>query len=393
VTQLNAKGRIARLVLLGLIFTTSVFAANQNSVRSWIVGMAIPPGTLNRQPLYLRATDLWDSLAGYAAVDVISADRATRLDRILIKDDYGIGTTPIATGTEIYLHVYSTASQYEYYDAWYHTTVGQGNRVMRLRPGLGTKDAPAPIGGIDEEDFGRIARFTTGGSWYWQITPALFIQWRDDRVNRANVKFNLQSPNGTSIRRATGLTAAPGTPDSAAADFIATSPQFTLKLTVDLTDPGRVYGQPMLFLGPPPNYDWRIGYLVIWITFNNTYVRPGYLAANGWSLLNVTTTPGYMNFYRVLPPITGTLGSVGHANLDIPVDTGDLHSGTGISVRIWIADLQVPADAAQGVSNAVPTTYGGVTQYGLASTIFENGFMTSTNAPTAQLIWAAFKAY
>ena len=147
----------------------------------------------------------------------------------------------------------------------------------------------------------------------------------------------------------------------------------------------------MLFLGPPPDYSWRIGYLVIWVSFNTTGIRASYLTARGWTLLNYGLTPGYLNFYRVLPPISANGVIDSSAIYEIPVDTGNLPSGTGISLRVWMTDLQLPADAARGVSDSVPPPYGGVGGYGITQTIFANGFVIDSNKPTGQLIWAAFK--
>jgi hypothetical protein len=407
---LNSTARIARLLILVLVLATGVFAANEDAARSWMVETGILQQPLQSAPLYVGVEG---PLVNYAGVDVISKDKAIRLDNIIMTAPYTAGTKPIAPGTEIYLHVYSVdvipdPNYSSFYDEWYHVIVGQNQPVHRLRPGLSVRNAPAPIGEFDEEYYGKMVMFSTGGAMYWRITQPFLLQWRndvDDASMGSLVKFNLQNPDGVSIRNATEATAASGTPDSAAADFTTTSPQFTLKLTVywqECVEPDwlygcmeRVYGKPMLFLGPPPNYDWRIGYLVIWISFNNTNIGTDYLAVNGWTRLNQVSTTGYLNFYKPLPPLETHRGQADClcAEFNIPVDTSHLSAGTGISMRIWMADLQVPVDAAQGVSHAVPSPYGGVTRYGLRGTIFANGFMTSTNKPTAQLIWTAFKIH
>jgi hypothetical protein len=376
---------------------SGVFAANQNAVQnaamSWL---SVPLKQLGlgpdlEVPLYVGVNELWGSLANHAGVDVISADRATRLDSIIMKAAFTAGTKPIAPGTEIYLHVYSIGYRYQYYDDWYHVIVGQNQPVHRLRPGLNAPSAPAPIGQFDEEDYGRLFLFSTRGAWYWRTTQAFLLQWRSDITDKTQFKFSVQNPEGVSIRTATGSTAAPGTPDLAGADFSATSSRFTIRLTIDLTDEGQVYGQPMLFIGPPPDYDWRVGYLVVWISFNNTRVGSDYLTSNGWTLLNQDLTPGYMNFYRVILPISGSLTSVGSATIDISIDTGSLESRTAVSLRIWVADLQVPADAAAGKDNAAPTPSSSVAGYGIGSTIFANGFQVVSGRPTHQLVWAVFK--
>ena len=378
---------------------SGVFAANQNAVQnaamSWL---SVPLKQLGlgpdlEVPLYVGVNELWGSLANRAGVDVISADRATRLDSIIMKAAFTAGTKPIAPGTEIYLHVYSIGYRYQYYDDWYHVIVGQNQPVHRLRPGLNAPSAPAPIGQFDEEDYGRLFLFSTRGAWYWRTTQAFLLQWRSDITDKTQFKFSVQNPEGVSIRTATGSTAAPGTPDLAGADFSATSSRFTIRLTIDLTDEGQVYGQPMLFIGPPPDYDWRVGYLVVWISFNNTRVGSDYLTSNGWTLLNQDLTPGYMNFYRVIPPIAAGLGQFGClcADFRIPVDTSTLQSGTGIGLRVWVADMQIPADAAKGIDDAAPGPVGVVAGYGITGTLFSNGFRISSQKPSAQLVWAVFK--
>jgi hypothetical protein len=326
-------------------------------------------------------------------VEVISSNKTTRLDSILTGYSYTAGKTPLAPGTETFLHVYSGTPGVVYYNEWYHVTIGPNEIVKRLRPGLGTRDAPAPIGQLDEENYGRMARINTGEADYWQITPAFSLYWRDRDVgDKRLVGFNLQNPDGVSIRTATGGAAASGAPDSAAADFTARSSQFSLKLSVDLSDDiYKVYGRPMIFLGPPPDYAWQIGYLVIWVSFNNTGIRSSYITASGWTMLSRDLTPGYVNFFKVLPPLAGTLTGAGYATFDIPVDTSDLGSGVGVSLRVWVADLQIPADAAQGSGDSAPTPHGGVGGYGVEYTIFANGFRISSNKPTGQLLWAVFR--
>ena len=111
----------------------------------------------------------------------------------------------------------------------------------------------APIGGFDEEQYGKMIRYSTGIAEYWQITPTFFLSKRDEAGDLGDFKFSLLNPDGVSVRTATGLTAASGTPDSEAADFTARSSQFSLKLSyADLGHYRWTYGRPMFFLGLPP---------------------------------------------------------------------------------------------------------------------------------------------
>jgi hypothetical protein len=238
-----------------------------------------------------------------------------------------------------------------------------------------------------------MTRISTGEAEYWQISPAFNLYWRNRDVGDSRfVGFDLKNPDGVSVRAATGAIAASGTPDAAAADFTARSSQFSFKLSVDLSDDVyKVYGRPMIFLGPPPDYAWRIGYLVIWVSFNNTGIKSSYLTANGWVMLSRDLTPSYLDFFKVLPPLAGTLMGAGFATFDIPVDASDLRPNVGVSLRVWVADLQIPADAAKGESDSAPTPYGAVTGYGVTGTIFANGFRVSSNKPEGQLLWAVFK--
>lgn len=400
---LNSSDKIVRLMILALLFMSGVLAANQDVVASWLAGMrlTLSPGVNTPAPVPLYVGVFNDIEGAFTArdavVEVISANRTTRLDTIIMNGTYTSGTTSLAPGTEIYLHVYrnnrSPNRQMDFYDEWYHAIVGQNQPVMRLRAGLATLGAPAPIGRYDEEHYGKMIRYSSGSAEYWQIAPTFFLSKRDEPEDLGDFKFDLLNPDGASIRSATGLNSASGTPDSAAADFTARTSQFSLKLSyANLGHFRWTYGRPMLFLGPPPEYGWRIGYLVVWVSFNTTGVRATYLTANGWTVLpSLGLTPGYVNFYRVLQPVLGSASVAGSATYDIPVDTGSLPSGTGINVRVWIADLQVPADASRGVSDSIPTPYGGAGGCGITQTISANGFLVSSNKPTGQLIWTAFK--
>jgi len=392
---MNDADRIARLMILAVLFMSGILAFNQGAVASWLVNLAIPLRPLGNAPLYVAVNVVGriGMSVSKDVVEVISSNRTKQLDRILAGHTYTAGNTSLASGTEIFLHVYSGTPGVVLYNEWYHVTIGPNEIVKRLRPGLATRDAPAPIGQFDEEDYGRMTRIATGEAEYWQISPAFNLYWRDRDVgDRRYVGFDLENPDGVSIRAATGAIAASGTPDAAAADFTARSSQVSLKLSVDLSDDvNKVYGRPMIFLGPPPDYAWRIGYLVIWVSFNNTGVKSSYLTANGWTMLSRELTPGYVDFFKVLPPLTGNLMGAGFATFDIPVDTSDLRSGVGVSVRLWVADLQIPADAAQGESDSAPRPNGAVAGYGVADTIFVNGFRISSNKPEGQLLWAVFK--
>jgi len=403
--SLKSSDRIARIAILALLFMSGVLAANQGVLGSWLIDASLTLApivnvrvTLGPVPLYVGVRGFEGAfksggLIGGAVVEVISANKTNRLDSIFMTDTYTAGTVQLAPGTEIYLHVHCTDPRWDFYDEWYHAIVGQNQPVMRLRPGLGTRDAPAPLGGLSGEYYGRMTRYITGSAEYWQITPTFYLMKRNEINDLGNWwTFKLLNPGGVEIRNATAVSSASGAPDSAAADF-SLSGTFSLKLSVDLGISWWAYGDPMLFLGPPPDYGWRIGYLVIWVSFNTTSIRASYLTANGWILVNQfpSLTPGYLTFYKVLPPVSGNGIITGSATYDIPVDTGSLPSGTGISVRVWIADLQVPADASRGVSDGVPPPYGGVGGYGISTTIFANGFLISSNKPTGQLIWAAFK--
>ena len=408
--------RVAPWAILTLFFISGVFVVHGNDVVFWLDSWrGGSQAALESAPLYVGVRDVEGPLGQNAAVvEVISADKSTRLDRILTTEGiYTAGSTALAQGTEIYLHVYAVHVYYNggnstYHDEWYHATVGYLQSVNRLRPGLGTRDAPAPIGQFDQEHYARMTRYQSGDREYWQINPTFLLQWRDnyglDSDSKAGIAFSVQNPNGVSIRTATGLMPSPGSPDSAPADFTTTRPQFSIKLNVNLTDQERVYGRPMLFLGPPPDYQWRIGYLVIWISFNNTGIGTNYLTANDWTQLSQVSTPGYLNFYKVLPPIVGSLSTgltsieqsneiqnIINTSIDISVDTSRVQAGTGISLRVWMADLQLPADSAHGIDDQAPVPYGPVGGYGVPETVFANGFRISSGTPANQLIWITFR--
>lgn len=89
--SLNSRDRIVHLMVLVLVFATGVFAANQDSAASWIVGVGLPLGPFQGAPLYVCASDLWGSLANYAGVDVISAEKTVRLDSIIMTAAYTAG--------------------------------------------------------------------------------------------------------------------------------------------------------------------------------------------------------------------------------------------------------------------------------------------------------------
>jgi hypothetical protein len=392
ISFLHRSSKVAQFLLLAILVIGGIVASNQALIAGWLA--RIPLATQQtKAPISVAVTDYGDTfLPGLAIVDVISANRTTRLDSIITGRDYTTGKTPIALGTEIYLHVYSRLPQYEYYDEWYHAKVGQNAIVTRLKPGLRSRDAPAPIGQFDEEAFGRMNAYSNGTAISWQIAPRFFLQWRDDRSDINDVKFSLLNADNV-IRSATGTTAAGGTPDSASADFTTERTQLSIQLKINLAQRERayVYGQPMLFLGPPPTHKWLIGYLVVWISLNTTEIGMEYPRLNGWASLDENLTPGYTDFYKVIPPIFGSFAGTRTTSIDIPVDTSNLEPATGISLRVWIADLQVPSAAALGMDNPAPSANDVVTGYGIADTICANGFRVIAQKPASQVLWTAFE--
>ena len=256
---MKSSDRIVRIAMLALLFMSGVLAANQGVLASWVFDarLTLAPIPLGPVPLYVGVRGFEGAfksggLIGSAVVEVISANKTTRLDSITMTDTYTAGRLQLAPGTEIYLHVRDDDPRWDFYDEWYHVIVGQNQQVMRLRPGLGTRDAPAALGRFDEEYYGRMIRYSTGNAQYWQITPTFYLMKRNEIDDLGNWwKFSLLNPDGTSIRNATAVSSASGAPDSAAADFTARSSQFSLKLSVDLGISWWAYGDPMLFLGPP----------------------------------------------------------------------------------------------------------------------------------------------
>ena len=150
---MNDTDKIARLMILAVLFMSGVLAFNQGAVASWLVNLAIPLRPLGNAPLYVAVNVVGGigMSVSNAVVEVISSDRTKQLDRILAGYTYTAGNTSLALGTEIFLHVYSGTPGVVFYNEWYHVTIGPNEIVKRLRPGLATRDAPAPIGQFDEE--------------------------------------------------------------------------------------------------------------------------------------------------------------------------------------------------------------------------------------------------
>jgi hypothetical protein len=141
--------------------------------------------------------------------------------------------------------------------------------------------------------------------------------------------------------------------------------------------------------------------MTIVIGFNATGIQGSYLATytptgsyQPWTGLPGGLTPGYKEFYTVLPAVMGTETQQGASGpISIPVDTTGITSSTVIKVYMWVTDLQIPAHIADGQADSAPTAYYPVSAYGVTATVFTNGFTISANIPASQLIHINFTSF
>lgn len=345
-------------------------------------------------PLYVSVKNALGSqlITTATGVEVISGDKLTRLDNITMTATYTAGAGLIDEGTSFYLHVVSKAGN-GYYPEWYHIVgLTDGSVVNQLVPSM------TAIGQLTEVQIsGSVVYYSTGSNVYWKM-PLLQIYQRE---SAANVKFSIDSPSTSGVRTATGAAIATGNWNHTASDFSATGLQFQFSLNIRLADAAMVYGRPTILLGPSPQLNWIVTYLTVVASYNTTGIQGGYLAtftptgsSQAWTPLPAGLTPGYKNFYTVLPAVMGTQTQQGaQGNIAIPVDTTGLTTQSKVAVGVWVADFQVPADTYQGLSDSAPTAYIPVGMYGITSTVYANGFATSSNAPVHPLDYVTFLSF
>jgi len=95
---------------------------------------------------------------------------------------------------------------------------------------------------------------------------------------------------------------------------------------------------------------------VIVVSFNTNVGESG-LIGQGWTKLSGGYPTANKTFYKVLNPlIADNSGSTTEFNVPLNIDLSTISGQTATTINVWIADMQIPADVAQGAGTAAGST-------------------------------------
>lgn len=286
---------------------------------------------------------------------------------------YGIGEA-------LYFHVYSTNGN-RYYDSWFKGTVGIGNHITQLVPDLPACTTTTAT--WHEEDIGTIGLSGNPGAVQVYTLPTMMLK---QQTTAANTNFNIQTPTGTSMNSGTGTAVVAGGAYSGtgASNYTAAGTQSSFKVVVSLGSVSTVWGEPMLTISSSLPYTLQARYATLWFAINTTAIVQSFTQASGWCTTGIQA-PGYTTFFRYVGAVESTQTDTGFGTWSLPIQT--VTAGQVYGVGIWIRNLQLPTDVAQGTNSAAPTAYGAVTAYGIVATIQASGYsLNASNVPQTYTI-------
>jgi hypothetical protein len=317
------------------------------------------------------------SLTGATTVDLIDAngDLSQSIETVTVASASQASTGYFTPGRHLYFHVIPIGLGH--YDGFFEGTVGPGGQVYEWIP-------QAPGCGATTVTFQKVLvgsmNLAGESTKYWDM-PILNVYHIE---TAANVHYNLLDPTGTSMRTATGGTAASGTifSGSSASNYTALTKTPTFKLLISLTEVSHVYGRPVVTLSSTVPYSFEGRFLAVWFSVNSTSISSSTTVANGWCLAPSSATPGFTNFYKFIPMVASTQTSTGFISMDIPLDTTSIAGATKLGVGVWVEDIQLPSAVVQGTYSAVYAQTGAFSDFAPAATIYASGFAVTASVPS-----------
>jgi hypothetical protein len=91
---------------------------------------------------------------------------------------------------------------------------------------------------------------------------------------------------------------------------------------------------------------------------NTTVLSIAPATDNGWCLVAPQILPGFIVLYKVIDPLSNPFIDMVAFSLLLPFRTNAMTTPTTVMAAAWIADLQIPIDAANAVSDTSITAYG-----------------------------------
>ena len=376
---------IVIIVLIGSVVVAGV-ATNQISLTG---GTALPPtppavvtvtatgvlGNPTSALYFVGATDLYGAaLTANTGVDVIyQSNLDTRHDNVLPIATQTAGAQALASGDNLFFHVYSTDGN-GYYDRWFRVNNLQVGAPVELMTPVWTDAQPIGSWAFSYISIGTV-QYLAGATPYWIFPTFPIIQ----QSTAANVGYAAQWAGATTVT-ATGAAPTIYVP-GAANCYTATGPTFKMKFEITTAAVSTSIGQPMLVLTSTLPRQFRALFFILWFSMNNTQcLDSDGPFVNGFHKVPFSSTV-YSVYYKVINPVISTQISGGDRAEEISMNTAPIGAGVGISVLFWCTDLQSPTDAAGGASDNLPIAYGGITAIGIGAIISANGFRYAAGVP------------
>jgi len=320
-------------------------------------------------------TDLYGAALITAAtgVDVISQSNLdTRHDNTVMTATATAGAQALASGNNLYFHVYSTAGN-GYYDRWFRVNNLQVGAPVELMTPVWHDAQPIGSWDFSYTSIGNV-EYLAGATPYWIFPTFPIIQ----RSTAGNVGYAAQWAGATTV----SATGAASTTYASGLKYNATGPTFKMKFEISTAAVSTSIGQPMLVLTSTLPRQFRALFFIMWFSLNNTQcIDSDGPFQNGFHKVPFSSTV-YSVYYKVINPVTSTQNSGGNRAEEISMNTAPVGGLVFIQVKFWCTDLQSPTDAAGGASDNYPLPYGGMTAIGTGITLIDaNGFQYAAAVP------------
>lgn len=303
---------------------------------------------------------------------------------ITVNSDPEQSTGTYSQGDTVILHVSSDTGN-DYYDRWYYATLTEGVPVRRFTPALvtGTKDADGfwkyqfkP--GLAGVKTGYEVQYTSGDPAYWGLSILGIVP----RVTSAQLDTfaTLSTTTLSSVTDGSTWDTTAGSRDKAMA---TTDEEAFITLEGDTVSLG--FGSPMLYITGKGEIQERVSVVIVSTTM--TAIDADKLSDEGWKTISDSTLTAEKAWYHVVSEQIPVQGDKFSYDIKLPIDSSGASSTTDYTFKVWVLDMQLISNIEDGSSSSsVPSSYGGISQYGLDAIVHAKAYSTTSGAGTGQVL-------
>ena len=303
---------------------------------------------------------------------------------VTVNSDPEQSTGTYSQGDMVILHVSSDTGN-DYYDRWYYATLVEGEPVRRFTPALatGTKNADGYYtyrfkAGVAGAKTGYSTQYTSGTTNYWGLGPLVV----PPRVTSAQLDTfaTISTTTLSSVTDGSTWDTTAGSRDKA---MPTSDEEVFITLEGDTVSLG--FGSPMIYVTSKGELQERVAVVIVSTTM--TSIDADKLSGEGWVSINDSTLTAEKAWYHIVPEQIPVQGDKFSVDIKLPVDSSGASSTTDYTFKVWVLDMQLINNLADGsTSSSVPSSYGGISQYGLDAIVHAKAYSTSSGSGTGQVL-------